>query len=66
MTLAAAKPTARIRIAPAWRAIKPLLLTYRLAGGGDFGLGGLARQWVIRAFIKLSDAVTVKAFFFNL
>ena len=38
----------------------------RSVGGGDLGLGGLARQRIIGAFVKLPDAVAVETLLFHL
>src|SRR5215510_9413058 len=38
----------------------------QLAGGGDFGLRGLARQRVVSAVIERPDAVAVETLLFNL
>src|SRR4029077_12203292 len=32
---------------------------------GDFGLGGLARQRIVGAFVKLPDAIAVEPLFFH-
>src|SRR5512139_127486 len=38
----------------------------QLACGGDFGLRGLARQWIVGAVIQLPDAVAVETLLFDL
>ena len=37
-----------------------------LVGGGHFGLGGLARQRIVGAFVKLPDAVAIETLLFYL
>ena len=32
---------------------------------GDFGLGGLARQRIVGAFVKLPDAIAIEPLFFH-
>jgi hypothetical protein len=58
--------TSKSRLRPSKQMAAVRCASGHLVGGGHFGLGGLARQRVVGAFIKLPDAVAIETLLFYL